>query len=900
MSDWDSLQTWFEKLVVLPDNARQGALRALREDDPALAAELEGLLAADSQQETRIGWRVRRAASGLPLPGELGPGDEIGNWRVISHLGRGGMGIVYQVERISDDFDQVAALKLVATTGDSTLGDYFLRERQIMARLGHPNIAGLLDGGVLDDGRPWLVMEFIEGTPIHEWCDAHRLDVRQRLALFMRALDAVQFAHRNLVLHKDLKFSNLLVTEDGQPKLLDFGTASMMRADQASESTQTRLLALTPEFSSPERIRNEPLTTASDLYSLGVMLYALLCGELPLEVDQASPAEIEKIVAEQAPRPPSAAAARATENQARARGASPARLQRQLAGDLDAIVLKCLSKEPERRYATVEALKEDLCAFLDGSPVAARRDTFAYRLKKFMGRHRWPLATSLALLLAGCIGLYASLTSYLELEKQRAQLELLADFQTELLLTLRPDEIGTAAMDWLERESRDLDTMNSNAFDQLRAGVNETDLGRTLIDVALLARAIERIGEHFADMPMLGSEMARSVAANYNQLMLQDRTMAALEVAEQMAAADPDGMTEALRLRALRLGILQRTGQMEEAEAELRAMQQQLAEQPDLADAMVRGIVYKSLGDITARQGDRALALQWYERSLQYRRDGGHENAVRIVLQDIAGIRSAMGDPKAAREIYQELDQAWSADHSNEHPRAVSARLAEASALSDLGRLDQAEQMQRDILALRRRVHGEEDQRTLVVLNNLGITLHRQGDTRRGMEKLRRVFEKRYAVYGPSDPWTINSAVRVSAFYLESGDAGMARQVAASILSADGVEDSNRKKMLELIEQVARTEQEGPSAIGLSIPAASTLQDLTLTWYDALLVEQLLARLEHKQGLHERARRRLEQARDRLPEWLTADHHTKRQLRREMARLEPQAVEVNHQSGSAD
>ncbi|QOC22185.1 serine/threonine protein kinase [Wenzhouxiangella sp. AB-CW3] len=886
MNDWNTLQNWFDKLVALPENARRGALEALRRDDPALATELEDLLAVDSSTSTQIGWRVRRAATSLPFPGELESGDQIGAWRVKQRIGRGGMGIVYQVERVEGDFEQIAALKLVATAGDPALGDYFVRERQIMARLNHANIAGLLDGGVLEDGRPWLVMEFIEGLPINTWCDTQRLGIRQRLALFLRALDAVQFAHRSLVLHKDLKFSNLLVTDDGQPKLLDFGTASLME-DETSDDNQTRLLALTPEFSSPERIQGAPLTTASDIYSLGVMLYHLLAGCLPLDARTSSPAELERMVCEQEPLPPSRQIDGKNNEVASARSTTPRSLQQQLKGDLDAIVLTCLRKEPERRYATAQALAADIRAFLDDEPVSARKDAVGYRIGKFIRRRRWPLGSGIALVLAVGFGLNASLTSYLEAEQRRLELEHVAQFQNELLLTLDPADMGATVMGWLEDE---LGQHELGADGDLPAKLRETldlaDLGRTLIDRALLGTALERIGEHFVDMPMIGSEMARSVASNYHQLQLIDQALDALKLAERMARIDPEGEGEALQLRALRLSHQRQVGRLEEAESGLKELAAKLDADPDLADELVRGIVFKGLGDIAAQRGALPRALNDYQRSLNYRRAGGHASAARIVLQDIANTQARLGRVHDALNTLEQLEDEWTRAESADHPRAVSARLSKASALSDLGQLDEAEAIQREVLALRTRMHGRNDQRTLVVLNNLGLTLNRKGKPDRGMEKIRQAFDLRMNAYGPTDPWTINSAVRLASESLDEGEPENALDIADKILASNNPADSGSLVLLSLIALVAETEINREVDRERQADVLAHLDTLELGWQNELLADKLLARLDELKGEPGQARDRLQQAQQQLDDFVDPDHFIMRDLLNRLSRLE--------------
>jgi len=288
--------------------------------------------------------------------------------------------------------------------------DYILRrfrhERQILASLDHPNIGRLLDGGATDDGLPYLVMEYIEGTRIDEYCDSHKLSILERLKLFRTACAAVHYAHQNLVVHRDIKPSNILVTESGIPKLLDFGIAKLLNPELSAETveqTASVLRLMTPEYASPEQVKGDPISTASDTYSLGVLLYELLSGRHPYQIKSRLPREIERVICEQEPEKPSAAVSRAAELLAsgltgpitltpekvsRARATQPDKLRRLLSGDLDNIVAKALRKEPTRRYPSVEQFSEDVRRYMENLPVTARKDTFTYRAEKFVQRHK--------------------------------------------------------------------------------------------------------------------------------------------------------------------------------------------------------------------------------------------------------------------------------------------------------------------------------------------------------------------------------------------------------------------------------------------------------------------------------------------------------------------------------
>src|SRR5580704_10644208 len=332
-------------------------------------------------------------------------GDRIGPYRVLRTLGAGGMGEVYLAERADAQFEQQVAIKVVH--GGALAVDMHSRlklERQILAQLDHPNIAHLLDGGALPDGSAYIVMEYVDGVAIDVFCDSNRLDINARLKLFQTVCAAVHYAHQNLIVHRDLKPSNILVTAAGIPKLLDFGIAKLLDDRQAARHTlaltQADIRVMTPDHASPEQVRGQAITTSSDVYVLGVLLYKLLCGSSPFFISSVRLSEIERAICEKDPPPPSqmVSADELPESKliAESRGTSAKRLKRALDSDLDNIVLMAMRKEPERRYGSAEQLADDIQRFLDGKPVIARRDTVSYRTTKFVKRHWLPVSAAAA------------------------------------------------------------------------------------------------------------------------------------------------------------------------------------------------------------------------------------------------------------------------------------------------------------------------------------------------------------------------------------------------------------------------------------------------------------------------------------------------------------------------
>jgi len=382
--NWERVQEIFLEAADLRPSERATYLDSACGDDAGLRLEVESLLQEDGAAEATLDAAIRAEAASL-LQEPLLASPRLGAYRVIEEIGRGGMGSVYLAERDDDQYRKQVAIKVVKRGMDTEeVLRRFRHERQILAGLEHPYIARLIDGGTTPDGRPFFVMEKVEGEPINVYCTSHKLDVEARLRLFLRVCEAVSHAHGALVVHRDLKPGNILVTAEGVPKLLDFGVAKLLdpESDPGLTATSHGGGALTPEYASPEQVRGLPVTTASDVYALGAILYELLTGARAQKIDTHTPLEIDRVVCQTEPVPPSSAA-------------------RGLNRDLDNIVLMAMRKECERRYQSVEQLSADIDRYLSGMPVVARQDSFTYRAGKFIRRNR--LAVTAAALVFGSL-----------------------------------------------------------------------------------------------------------------------------------------------------------------------------------------------------------------------------------------------------------------------------------------------------------------------------------------------------------------------------------------------------------------------------------------------------------------------------------------------------------------
>lgn len=393
---WKQIKDIVADAAGMPAGERDQFLDQHFAGDPEIREQVEALIRADNTHAELLEGGIAAALS--DLSGKSREGEQVGPYRIVKILGTGGMGDVYLAERIDGAFEQKVAIKLIKRGMDSdAILRRFVNERQILASLDHPNIAHLVDGGTTSDGLPYFVLEYVEGENILEYSSRNNLDVNGRLELFRQVCSAVAYAHRNLVVHRDLKPSNVLVTRDGVPKLLDFGIAKILRANDTDAVTATQQYVFTPEYASPEQVRGEQLTTATDVYSLGIVLFELLTGKRPYATDDRSIGGIVRAVCESNPTAPSRAAA------------GPNTSATNLKGDLDTIILKALRKEPERRYSSVEQFSADIDRHLKNLPISAAPDTWRYRAAKFVSRNRIGVAAACLILVTLLSGLAATL-----------------------------------------------------------------------------------------------------------------------------------------------------------------------------------------------------------------------------------------------------------------------------------------------------------------------------------------------------------------------------------------------------------------------------------------------------------------------------------------------------------
>jgi serine/threonine-protein kinase len=521
----------FESALDVPADERVAHIHAAAAGDAELASAALALLGAHSASAGRF----------EPDPQRRMPA-RIGGWRIVRSLGAGGMGEVFEAQREASGFSQRAAIKRLAVgLGGAQAIERFEAERRFLARLEHPGIARIIDGGSEADGRPWVAMEYVDGEPIDRWCRARGLDVRARVRLFLDVIEAVDHAHRALILHRDLKPSNVLVTVDGQVKLLDFGIAKSLD-DPAPGLTATAIGPLTPEYASPEQLDGRPLTIASDVYALGLVLFQLLAGRLPVDDPGRVLSASERRRRTEVPSRPSAVL------DAEALALRPAQIvawTRQLDGDLDRVLLKALAVDVERRYPSARALGDDLERWLAARPVEARAGDRLYRARLFVRRNRIAVAAASAAVAALAVG---------------------------LAVAAHQARVATAAAARAEA---------SNAFLlELLTRANPVASGREPTLIEAIGQAVERIPAHFAGQPDSESDIRHAIGLAYTNLMRLDEADAQFTRALVLRREGTGGHAEVLQARAL---LAWTRGRTDQAEADYRAALAVYAADPSLA-----------------------------------------------------------------------------------------------------------------------------------------------------------------------------------------------------------------------------------------------------------------------------------------------------------------------------
>ncbi|HEY4529969.1 MAG TPA: tetratricopeptide repeat protein [Luteimonas sp.] len=693
---WQRLSPLLDALLELEPGPRAQSLASLRDDDPALADELEGLLALEEGQEDFLAEPV---VSQLPL---ARPNALIGPYRLERLIGEGGMGQVWLASRADGLYERRVALKLLRPgLADPNLRLRFTRERQILARLEHAHIARLLDAGISSDQQPYLALDYVDGEPITDWCRLREPPVEARLRLFLQVCEAVSHAHANLIVHRDLKPSNILVTPLEEVRLLDFGIAKLLDTpDVGVEGTRTDARAFTLHYAAPEQVRGEPVTTMTDIYSLGVVLYEMLAGCKPYRPRRRSDAEWEEAILSADPMRPSIALLRSDATDDGQPRTAPARPQAQLrrdarriAGDLDNIVLKAMSKAPEQRYSSVEALAHDISRHLEGRPVRARPQALSYRVRKYVARHRWALGTGTAIAVVLVAALAVVLWQAQQAVQQAARARALQNFMVGLF-----ENAGSAPGGASLDIRRLLD-------EGVRRG--ELELAQQPVALAELLGVIARL---------------RAGLGDYAQaLALQERQGAIIAGIE----SPPPG----LRLQAaIDIGRTRRLlGQAGACSAAMQPLQPVALREQERMPSLAADF-HSQLARCHRDEGDLEAARAGFQRGLAIRRTiPQHEAAVVESLWDLAVLRAAAGDSALALREQRAALALLRSSVGARHPQAIDILRSTCTLQRELGDLRAAEADCREALDLAQEIRGAQHHATVDVRRQLAALLVDEG-----------------------------------------------------------------------------------------------------------------------------------------------------------------------------
>ena len=728
---WQRIEELFEAAVELEPEQRAELLNKECAGDTVLFKQVESLILSEREAGSFIHQAIGEAARRIDQhQAQPAVGQRIGPYEIIKEIGHGGMGAVYLAHRADDAYQKKVAIKLVrGGIATSELLRRFRSERQILANLDHPHIARLLDGGTTDSGTPYVVMEYVEGIPFDDYCDVNSLSIEDRIRLFRKICSAVQYAHQNLVVHRDIKPGNILVTAHGEPKLLDFGIAKLLKSDEpfvTVAETRAGLAAMTPEYASPEQFRGEAITTASDVYSLGVVLYELLAGRRPYNINRQQLREIERAICEQEPDRPSTAVTRKEravtidndDDETRAntvkQSASAAdKLRRRLRGDLDNIVMMAMRKEPSRRYASAEQLSEDLRRHLLGLPVTARPATFGYRTQKFVRRNAIGVAATSAVfvLIAALAGFY---TWRLAGERDRARVEAakaarVSEFMTGLFEVSDPSQ----------------------------------SKGETITAKELLERGANRIKEELADQPEVQATMMNVMGTVYLSLGLYDRAEPLLEESLSIRRRLYGEKNTEVAGSLLSIGRLHYArGDYDGAEAFCRQaleLNREIFGSDSLEVARSMNLLATALNG----KGDYSAAESMFRQVIELRRkrQGTQHADVLTNLSSLSAVLIDKGDNEAAESIMREIVDLRRSLYGDRNPQLAIDINNLAAARYSRGELDGAEQLFREALSLRRTVLGEEHPDVAEGLNNLAVVLRDQGDYDEAESLLHRAIE---------------------------------------------------------------------------------------------------------------------------------------------------------------
>jgi eukaryotic-like serine/threonine-protein kinase len=803
---WKAVSPYLDRAMDLSEDERASWLGTLREQDPTLAADVEQLL-----EDHRVVLEERFLEDVSFGPQSLS-GCTIGAYRLIAPIGQGGMGTVWLAERADGRFEGRAALKLLNLSligaKPSRGEERFKREGSLLARLTHPNIARLIDAGVTPAGQPYLVLEHIDGRPIDRYCDERALGVDARIRLFLDVLAAVAHAHANLVVHRDLKPSNVLVSDDGQVKLLDFGIAKLLQTDENSVLTREGGSVLTPEYAAPEQVTGSQVTTATDVYSLGVLLYLLLGGQHPTGFGVRSPADLVKAIVDTEPPRLSDAVSSDTKETANAlttnagrRATTPEKLRRLLKGDLDTIVAKTLKKNAHERYTSVTALADDLRRYLAHQPIGARPDTWAYRTATFVRRNARAVFTAAGVLalLVGLVGFY---TVRLAAERDRARTEARKSATVSELMT----ELLTGADPYRDRP-------DPTVRDLLDAGA-------------------ERVQRELAQDPEILAEMLTMIGRVYQRLDINDKARPLLERALAVGRGIKGPEHPRLAQTLNDLGVLTRmTG---DATASVTLLEESLAMRGRLLGPKHKDIAVtlSELGRSYGHVGNDKRAEALARESLAMRREllGERHRETATSMSDVGLLLWQRGDLDGAEPLLRQSLEISRAVLGEYHANVGTALSNLGLVVGDKGNHVAAEALFRQAIAVRSYAFGPNYAGLAVNLNNLAFALREQRKFDEATQALERALVLAVPAKGDDSPTVAHYRANLGRVHLAKGDAAAAeplfRRSLAARLRAFNEQDWRVAMTKSLLGSALTSLKRYDEAETLLLDAARVLKDV--------------------------------------------------------------------------
>ncbi len=715
---WQRLQRIFGEAVDLPREQQNEFSAIACGGDESMLREVLTLLQCDSEPTNGPLTNALDAAIDATSTDRRQAliGTVVGSYRLVSVLGHGGAGSVYLAERSDRQYSAQVAVKIVESAAlHPDMSMRFRAERQILASLNHPNIARLVDAGETEKGLPYLVMEYVHGSPVDRYCDGRQLSLGARLELFLQICTAVQYAHQNLVVHRDLKPANILVTEDGVPKLLDFGIAKLLDASpvvtQSLALTRMNDRLLTPEYASPEQILGHPVTTSSDVYALGVVLYELLTGRRPYTVTATSQLELERSICVTDPPRPSSVARRAVDvldskgatatSFAASRGLSAERLEKRLTGDLDAIVMRALRKEAVHRYGSVEQLAADLRRHLASEPVVARQGNWAYYSQRFVRRHAFGVAASVA-----GIALLTAFTVMTSIQAKRIANE----------------------RDRATQEGQRAEQVSNFMLDVFAAADPFVNQGKEVTARELLDQASRRISGDLNQQPDVRARLLEAIGRAYRRQGQFDRAVVYLEDSVRLrrdgTAPATSGLAVTLTELALTLRELGRFDESERSSNEAIQILRTHGEErtPATADLLT------GLGQMELQRGNLDRAQDFFEQSAKLTRDlfGAEHPELAAVLSNLMSVRLWKNDLDGAEKLARESENIYRISVPELHPDRVMSQYLLGDILARRGKTAEAAKLLEQSLGAQRILYGDASPRTAATMDALALTRQAQ------------------------------------------------------------------------------------------------------------------------------------------------------------------------------